>query len=120
MARWLGEIVCSFSFLLFIFAQRLMNSALISSGTVTPGAMPIDAFYTIAEEAGCADDHVSWFACTWDGWKWWWKNRTLSNLLMDGPDLPASHRLRGRKQWDGAEQVIWKANGRVRPGTPRI
>lgn len=74
----------------------------------------------MAEEAGCADDHTSWFSCTWEGWKWWWRNRALSRLVMDGPDLPASHRLRGRKQWDGAEAVIWKANEKVKPGAPKI
>jgi len=89
-------------------------------GCVTPGTMPIETFYLLAAEAGCADDHCSWFSCTWEGWKWWWNNRALSRLIMDGPDIPASHRLRGRKKWEGAEEIIWRANGKTKPGKPAL
>ena len=88
------------------------------SGCVTPGTMPIETFYLLAAEAGCADDHCSWFS--WEGWKWWWNNRALSRLIMDGPDIPASHRLRGRKKWEGAEEIIWRANGKAKPGKPAL
>ncbi|KAF8298250.1 FAD/NAD(P)-binding domain-containing protein [Clavulina sp. PMI_390] len=83
-------------------------------GSATPGSMPIEELFTMAVEAGCEDDHLFWFG-SWAGWKWWWNNRALSRLLLDGPDVPASHRLRGRKKWDGAEDAIWKANGKVPP-----
>jgi len=89
-------------------------------GCVVPGTMPIETFYLLAAEAGCADDHCSWFSCTWEGWKWWWNNRALSRLIMDGPDIPASHRLRGRKKWEGAEEIIWRANGKAKPGKPAL
>jgi dimethylaniline monooxygenase (N-oxide forming) len=92
----------------------------VRSGSVTPGTVPIEALYLVAAEAGFADDHYSWFSCTWDGWKWWWNNRALSRLIMDGPDIPASHRLRGRKKWEGAEEIIWRANGKVKPGKPAL
>ncbi|KAF8320351.1 FAD/NAD(P)-binding domain-containing protein [Clavulina sp. PMI_390] len=83
-------------------------------GDATPGSMPIEILFLMAVEAGCEDDHMFWFG-SWAGWKWWWNHRALTSLLLDGPDIPASHRLRGRKKWDGAEDAIWKANGKVPP-----
>ncbi|KAF8320350.1 FAD/NAD(P)-binding domain-containing protein [Clavulina sp. PMI_390] len=82
-------------------------------GKVTAGFIPVDVVHALAAEAGCDDSHTTLWS--WEGWKWWWNNRALSSLVMDGPDLPASHRLRGRKKWDGAADVIWKANGKVPP-----
>lgn len=84
-------------------------------GAVTPGTTSTEQIFSMAREAGCEDDHTSWFSWSWEGWKWWWRHRALSRLLMDGPDVPASFRLRGRKAWAGAEEVIWKANGKVPP-----
>lgn len=75
--------------------------------------MPIEAFFSLAKEAGCADDHLQWFSgSSWAGWKWWWNHRALSRLILDGPDLPAAFRLRGRKRWEGAEEVIRHANAK--------
>lgn len=81
---------------------------------MTPGTIPIEVVFDLAAEAGCADDHLYWFSgSSIEGWKWWWNNRTLSRLILDGPDLPSSFRLRGRKQWDGAEAVIRKVNAKT-------
>ena len=124
-AEWLDGLyklcVLIFPFSFTTVNPRSVHSNMYAhSGSVTPGTIPIGDYYLAATEAGCADDHYSWFSCTWDGWKWWWNNRALSRLLMDGPDIPASHRLRGRKRWEGAEEIIWRANGKVKPGKPAL
>jgi dimethylaniline monooxygenase (N-oxide forming) / hypotaurine monooxygenase len=53
----------------------------------------------------------------WEGWKFWWNDRKLYSLLMDGVDTPAVYRLfdvgRGRKAWAGARAQIEKTNREV-------
>ena len=50
-------------------------------------------------------------------WKFWWGDRKLYRLIMDGIDTPYVYRLfpgrgdKGRKKWDGARAAIFKANG---------
>ncbi|WWD05386.1 hypothetical protein V865_003461 [Kwoniella europaea PYCC6329] len=54
----------------------------------------------------------------WKAWKFWWYNRELYGLLVRGVNSPAQYRLfkgNGRKQWDGAVELIYKANGREMP-----
>ncbi|KAL7938320.1 flavin-binding monooxygenase-like domain-containing protein [Trichoderma chlorosporum] len=50
----------------------------------------------------------------WEAWKFWFKNRTLYKLIMDGPNVSAVYRLfdmgRGRRPWVGARAAIEKAN----------
>ncbi len=53
-----------------------------------------------------------------EGWIFWWKERKLYRLLMDGIPTPFLYRLfegreGGRKKWDGAREAIYKANGIV-------
>lgn len=54
----------------------------------------------------------------WEGWKFWWTERKLYMLLMDGVSVPAVHRLfdigRGRKPWSGARSHIEKVNEEVK------
>lgn len=49
----------------------------------------------------------------WAGWKFWWKERELYGLIMDGINTPFVYRLfesprgeRGRKSWEGARDAI--------------
>jgi len=58
----------------------------------------------------------------WEGWKFWWKQRELHGLIMDGISTPFSYRLLdgrpgSRKRWDGAREAIYRAKGAV-PKTP--
>ncbi|KKY14082.1 putative dimethylaniline monooxygenase 2 [Phaeomoniella chlamydospora] len=53
-------------------------------------------------------------------WSFWWRDRKLYNLLMDGIDTPYIYRLfdgergeKSRKKWDGARDAIFKTNGLV-------
>ena len=63
------------------------------------------------------NEHLGW---GWAGWKFWLGNRRLHKLIMDGVMTPATYRLfegreGGRKRWDGAEEAIYKANGKTPP-----
>ncbi|KAK4508346.1 hypothetical protein PRZ48_002084 [Zasmidium cellare] len=74
-------------------------------------------------------DHDKWFNAVggtdlyertgwgWKGWQFWWNDRPLYKLVMDGPDTPFALRLfvtkRGRKSWPGARGAIEKANREV-------
>jgi dimethylaniline monooxygenase (N-oxide forming) len=56
----------------------------------------------------------------WEGWKFWWGDRTLYKLIMDGIPTPFVYRLwegreGGRKTWEGARAEIYKVNGLVAP-----
>ena len=56
----------------------------------------------------------------WKGWKFWWNERELYDLIMDGIDTPFVHRLfEGRPgtrlQWEGARNAIYLANKRTPP-----
>ena len=57
-----------------------------------------------------------------EGWKFWWNDRKLYKLLVDGIDTPFLYRVfegrkgidgeeRGRKKWEGARGVIFRVNG---------
>jgi dimethylaniline monooxygenase (N-oxide forming) len=54
----------------------------------------------------------------WQGWKFWWSQRTLCNLLMGGVDTPHVYRLfdgreGSRMKWEGAREAIKKVNEQV-------
>lgn len=66
---------------------------------------------------------------SWEAWKFWFRNRKLMRLVMDGADTPFVYRLfdaretgegrrgKGRKRWDGAEDAILETAVLVaRPG----
>jgi dimethylaniline monooxygenase (N-oxide forming) len=48
----------------------------------------------------------------WEGWKIWWQERKLSNLMMRGVMTPYMHRVFDgrRKNWDGAREAIIASN----------
>lgn len=52
----------------------------------------------------------------WEAWKFWWSDRKLYGLIMDGVQLPHVYRLfegreGARKKWKGARDAIFRANG---------
>lgn len=53
----------------------------------------------------------------WAGWTFWWREREMYRLIMDGVNTPFVYRLfegrgeGGRKKWDGARDAIRWANG---------
>lgn len=54
----------------------------------------------------------------WEGWKFWWSDRKLYGLIMDGVNSPHVYRLfdgkpGSRDKWDGAREAIFKANGKA-------
>lgn len=56
----------------------------------------------------------------WEGWKFWWKERELYKLIMDGISSPFLYRffegkVGSRKRWEGARDAIYRANGLI-PG----
>ena len=51
-----------------------------------------------------------------EGWTFWWKDREMYKLIMDGVNTPFVYRLfegraGARKRWDGAREAIYRANG---------
>jgi len=57
---------------------------------------------------------------SWEAWKFWWNERELYKLIMDGVDTPFVYKLfdsprgeMGRKSWEGAREAIYKTNGRT-------
>ncbi|KAJ4262725.1 hypothetical protein NW757_000981 [Fusarium falciforme] len=55
------------------------------------------------------EEHLGW---GWKGWLFWWRERPLWKMLMDGPQTAAAWRLFDgkRKKWDGARAEIERAN----------
>jgi dimethylaniline monooxygenase (N-oxide forming) len=55
-----------------------------------------------------------------EGWKFWWNERKLYNLIMGGIFTPFPYRLfdgrvGSRKRWEGARDAIFKVNGLTPP-----
>ena len=48
----------------------------------------------------------------WEGWKFWWKEKELCDVIMTGPNSPYVYRLfeGRRKKWDGAREAIVRLN----------
>ena len=58
-------------------------------------------------------DYLGW---SLKAWKFWWNERQLYRLIMDGVLAPYVYRLfdgreNGRKKWDGARDAIMRENG---------
>ena len=51
---------------------------------------------------------------SWRAWSFWWNDRALYKVIMDGIDTPFVYRLfDGRRpKWDGARDAILRTNGR--------
>ena len=78
------------------------------------GSDPVEFERWLNEAAGNGvNEALGW---GWQGWKFWWSERELYRLIVDGINTPFVYRLfRGREgsrtQWDGARAAIYKANG---------
>ena len=61
------------------------------------------------------DEHLTYFSPT--AWKFWWQDRALCGLLLDGIYSPHVFRLfpsRKRKTWPGAREAIERVNREAR------
>ncbi|KFY16435.1 hypothetical protein V492_01344 [Pseudogymnoascus sp. VKM F-4246] len=49
----------------------------------------------------------------WEGWKFWWEERELYRLLVEGVNTGFLYRIFDgrRKMWEGAREAVYKANG---------
>ena len=69
----------------------------------------------IEESAGThVDDHLRYFSL--DAWKFWWKDRKMCQLMLDGIYSPHAFRLfpsEKRRAWDGAREAIERVNAEV-------
>ncbi|PTB44171.1 hypothetical protein M441DRAFT_186554 [Trichoderma asperellum CBS 433.97] len=81
------------------------------TGPVLPASVPAGDWLTWADKtAGMgAAEHLGW---GWKGWRFWWRERGLWRLVMDGPSTAAFWRLfpGRRKCWDGARAEIIRIN----------
>jgi dimethylaniline monooxygenase (N-oxide forming) len=52
----------------------------------------------------------------WKGWRFWWRERKLSDLMMRGVMTPYMYKMFDgrRKKWDGAKDAIVAANENVK------
>jgi dimethylaniline monooxygenase (N-oxide forming) len=54
----------------------------------------------------------------WEGWRFWWRDRKLCNLMMRGVMTPYMYRVfdsQGRRpKWDGAREAIFASNEQVK------
>lgn len=89
--------------------QMLCRAA--QTGPVLPASVPAGDWLTWADKtAGMgAAEHLGW---GWKGWRFWWRERRLWRLVMDGPSTAAFWRLfpGRRKCWDGARAEIIRIN----------
>lgn len=83
------------------------------------GLIPtLDSDHWLQQAAGCGVwERLGW---GWQGWSFWWTEREMYSLLIDGIDSPHALRLfetgRGRKPWPGARAAIEKANAEIEEG----
>ena len=82
-------------------------------GTVIPSSVPQRQWLVWADETAGArlEEHLGW---GWRAWWFWWSERRLWRLLMDGLMTAAVWRLfagRRRRRWDGAMGEIERMNG---------
>ncbi|KAL7924775.1 hypothetical protein ACQKWADRAFT_319316 [Trichoderma austrokoningii] len=91
-----------------------MVCSLAQSGPVLPASVPQPAWLAWADQtAGLgAAEHLGW---GWKGWLFWWRERRLWRMVMDGPMTAAFWRLfpGRRKSWDGAKAEIVRINEEV-------
>ena len=88
--------------------------------------------YRVAKTGAAADEQERWLndavgnemnemlGWGWKGWKFWWNERELYNLMMNGISTPFAYRLfEGRPgtrlKWDGAKNAIYLANKKTPP-----
>lgn len=92
-------------------AQERKISKMAQRGTVIPASVSPRQWLVWADATVGAgvEEHTGW---GWTGWKFWWTERRLYGLIMDGVLTSAVWRLfRGkRKAWSGARDEIERAN----------
>lgn len=80
------------------------------------GADPLKLERWMDEAAGTrVNEHLGW---GWSGWKFWWSDRKLFRLCLDGVNSAHVYRLfegraGARERWEGAREAIFRANGRA-------
>lgn len=88
-------------------------------GTVMPGLLREQAWIAWANEAAGTgvNEKLAW---TGEGWRFWWSDRALCGMLLDGLFTPFVYRLFDgkRKKWEGAREQIHKVNRRVKGVKP--
>ncbi|KAL5086630.1 hypothetical protein Trisim1_008882 [Trichoderma cf. simile WF8] len=94
--------------------QEKRICTLAQSGAVIPTAVPPSEWLSWADKtAGTGvEENVGW---GWKGWMFWWRERKLWKMVMDGPFTSAFWRLfpGRRKRWDGARAEILRINKEV-------
>ncbi|KAL7817425.1 flavin monooxygenase-like protein [Trichoderma aethiopicum] len=94
--------------------QEKRICALAQRGAVIPATVPPSEWLSWADEtAGMGvGEHVGW---GWKAWVFWWRERTLWRMVMDGPFTSVFWRLfpGRRKCWDGARAEIIRVNREV-------
>lgn len=85
--------------------------SLAQQGTVIPASVEQRAWLAWADRAAGmgVEARLGW---GWDGWRFWWTERTLWRMLVDGVRTSVVWRLFDgkRKRWPGARQEIVRAN----------
>ncbi|KAM5384325.1 hypothetical protein ACJZ2D_001630 [Fusarium nematophilum] len=91
--------------------QEQRISGLAQRGAVIPASVPAREWLLWADRtAGMGvEEHLGWGL---KGWLFWWRERNLWRMLMDGPQTAAAWRLFDgkRKKWDGARSEVERAN----------
>lgn len=87
-------------------------------GPILPGLVPLRGLLDFLDDAAGTGlrEHVSYIGKgALKSWWWSFKNWRLSRVIMGGVDTPFLWRLFDgrRKKWEGAEEAIWEANGRL-------
>ena len=85
----------------------------VASWRIHKPALPPGALETWLNDAtgNGMNEMLGW---GWQAWAFWWNDRKLYKLLMDGIDTPFAYRLfDGRRpKWDGAKEAILQINSR--------
>ncbi|RFU78992.1 hypothetical protein TARUN_3223 [Trichoderma arundinaceum] len=91
--------------------QEKRICGLAQRGAVIPATVPPSEWLLWADRtAGMGvEEHVGW---GWKGWLFWWRERKLWKMVMDGPFTSVFWRLfpGRRKRWDGARAEIMRVN----------
>jgi dimethylaniline monooxygenase (N-oxide forming) len=68
-------------------------------------------FVNMAAGTGVIEKLGNW---SLECWKFWWSNRKLYKMMMDGANVASAYRIfdmgRGRKPWEGAKENFEKVN----------
>ncbi|KAM0250368.1 hypothetical protein ACHAQJ_008645 [Trichoderma viride] len=98
----------------WVDGQESRICSLAQRGAVIPASVPPSEWISWADRiAGMGvGEHVGW---GWKGWLFWWRERRLWKMVMDGPFTSAFWRLfpGRRKCWDGARAEIMRVNKEV-------